>query len=81
MDSKQEIHVITQSIHFSSSSLLSKDLKIKIFETLILPVVMYGCEALSLTLREECRLRIFKNRILRQIFGLKRDENGEKIPQ
>ena len=41
--------------------------------------MLYGCEAWSLTLREECRLRIFENRILRRIFGAKRDENGEWI--
>ena len=51
--------------------------KIKIYKTIILPVVLYGCEAWSLTLREECRLRVFENRILRRIFGTKRDENGE----
>ena len=60
-----------------SSRLLSKNLKIKIYKTIILPVVLYGCEAWSLTLREECRLRVFENRILRRIFGPKRDENGE----
>ena len=42
-----------------------------------MPVVLYGCETWSLTLREECRLRVFENRILRRIFGLKTDENGE----
>jgi hypothetical protein len=42
-----------------------------------LPVVLHGCETWSLTLREEFRLRIFENRILRRIFWLKRDENGE----
>jgi len=57
-----------------SSSLLSKDLKIKIYRIIILPVVMYGCETWSLTLREECRLRVFENRMLRRIFGPKRDE-------
>jgi hypothetical protein len=41
---------------------------------MILPVVLYGCETLSLTLREEHRLRVFENRVLRRIFGLKRDE-------
>ena len=47
-------------------------------KTIILPVVLYGCETWSLTLREECRLRLFENRILRRIlFGPKRDENGE----
>ena len=42
-----------------------------------MPVVLYGWETWSLTLREECRLRVFENRILRRIFGPKRDENGE----
>jgi hypothetical protein len=41
---------------------------------IILPAVLYGCESLSLTLREEHRLRVFENRVLRRIFGLKRDE-------
>jgi len=50
------------------SRLLSKNLKIKIFKTIILSVVLYGCEAWSLTLREEYRLRVFENRILRRIF-------------
>jgi len=57
-----------------SSSLLSKNLKIKIHKTVILPVVVYGCETWSLTLREERRLRVFENRVLRSIFGHKRDE-------
>jgi hypothetical protein len=48
--------------------------KIKIYKTIILPVVLYGCETWSLTLREEHRLRIFENRVLRRIFGPKRDE-------
>ena len=55
-----------------SSSLLSKNLHIKIYRTIILPVVLYGCETWSLTLREEHRLRVFENRVLR-IFGPKRD--------
>jgi hypothetical protein len=55
-------------------SLLSKSVKIKIYTTIILPVVLYGCESWSLTLREECRLRVFENRVLRRIFGPKRDE-------
>jgi hypothetical protein len=54
--------------------LLSKNLKIKIDRTIILPVVQYGCETWSLTLREECRLRLFENRVLRRIFGPKGDE-------
>jgi len=64
-----------------SSSLLSKNLKIKIYRTIILPVVLYGCETWSLTLKEEQRLRVFENRVLRRVFGLKRDEetgNEEK---
>jgi hypothetical protein len=48
--------------------------KIKIYKTIILPVILYGCETLSLTLREEHRLRMFENRVLRRIFGPKRDE-------
>jgi hypothetical protein len=56
-----------------SSSLLSKNVKIKIYRTVILPVVLYGCESWSLTLREECRLRLFENKVLRRIFGPKRD--------
>ena len=57
-----------------SSRLLSKNLKIKIYRTIILPVVLYGCETWSLTLREERRLRVFENRVLRKVFGPKRDE-------
>jgi hypothetical protein len=57
-----------------SSSLLSKKLKIKIYRTIILPVVLYGCKTWSLTLREERRLRVFENRVLRRVFGPKRDE-------
>ena len=60
-----------------ASRLLSKNLKIKIYKTIILPVVIYGCETWSLILKEECRLRVFQNRILRRIFGPKRNENGE----
>jgi hypothetical protein len=57
-----------------SSRLLSKNLKIRIYKTIILPVVLHGCENWSLTLREEHRLRVFENRVLRRIFGPKRDE-------
>jgi hypothetical protein len=46
-----------------SSKLLCKNLKIKIYRTLILPVILYGCETWSLTLREERRLRVFENRV------------------
>jgi hypothetical protein len=51
-----------------SSRLLSRGLKIKIYRTIILPVVLYGCETWSLTLREESRLRVFENRVLRRVF-------------
>ena len=51
-----------------------QNLEIKIYRTLILPVVLYGCETGSLTLREERRLRVFKNRVLRRVLGPKRDE-------
>ena len=57
-----------------SSRLLSKNLKIKIYRTIILPVALYGCETWSLKLREVGRLRVFENRVLRRVFGPKRDE-------
>ncbi|KAJ4429974.1 hypothetical protein ANN_22178 [Periplaneta americana] len=57
-----------------SSSLLSKNLKVRIYKTVILPVVLYGCETWTLTLRDEQRLRVFENKVLRKIFGAKRDE-------
>jgi len=56
------------------SSLLSKNLKIKILRTIILPVVLYGYETWLLTLREERRLRVVENRVLRRIFGPKKDK-------
>jgi hypothetical protein len=57
-----------------SSRLLSRNVKVKIHKTIILPVVLYGCETWSLTLRKDHRLRVFENRVLRRIFGPKRDE-------
>ena len=57
-----------------SSRLLSSKLKIKVYRTIILPVVLCGCEAWSLTLREERKLRMFDNMVLRRIFGPRRDE-------
>jgi len=57
-----------------SSSLLPKYINIKIHRTAILPVLLYGCETWSLTLREEHRQKMFENRVLRKIFGSKRDE-------
>jgi hypothetical protein len=62
------------SIQNLLSCLLLKNLKIKIYKTVILPVALYGCETWSLTLREEHRLRVFENRVLRRIFGPRRDE-------
>jgi hypothetical protein len=64
------------TIRFSllSSRLLSRNVKVKIYKTIIVPVVLYGCETWSLTLREEHRLRVFENRVLRRIFGPKRDD-------
>jgi hypothetical protein len=55
-----------------SSSLLSKNLRVKIHRIIILPVVLYGCETCSLTLREERKLRVFENRVLRRIYGPRR---------
>jgi hypothetical protein len=63
-----------QSRIFLSSYLLSRNVKVKIYKTLIQPLVLYGCESWSLTLREEYRLRVFANRVLRRIFGPNRDE-------
>jgi hypothetical protein len=57
-----------------SPRLLSTNVKIKIFKSIAMPVVLYGCETWSLTLREEHRLMVFENKVLRRIFGQKRDE-------
>jgi hypothetical protein len=57
-----------------SSSLLSENLKIKIYRKIISPIVLCGCATWSITLREEYRLRVFENWVLRRIFGPKRDE-------
>jgi hypothetical protein len=57
-----------------SSQLVSKNLKIKIYDTIILPAALYGCETWSLTLRKEYRLRVFENRVLTRIFRTKREE-------
>jgi hypothetical protein len=54
--------------------LLSKNLKIKIYRTIIELVVLCGCETWSLTFREEDRLRVFEHRVLRRVFGARRDE-------
>jgi hypothetical protein len=67
---------VLATIRFSllSSRLLSGNVKVKIYKTIILPVVLYGCETWCLILREEHRLSVFENRTLRRIFGPKRDE-------
>jgi hypothetical protein len=57
-----------------SSRLLSRNVKVKIYKTIILPIVLYGCETWTLALREEHRLRVFENSILREMFGPKMDE-------
>jgi hypothetical protein len=67
---------IIQSKIFGLCVSYQKNLKIKIYKTVILPVVLYGCETWSLTLREEHRLRVFENRVLRRLFGPKREDHG-----
>jgi len=66
-----------------SSSLLSKDIRVKMYRTIILPFVLYGCETWSPTGIEEHRLRVFRNRVLRKIFGPMRDcvmgESGRRL--
>jgi hypothetical protein len=62
-----------------SSRLLSENVKVEMYKTIILPVVLFGCDTLSLTLREEHRLRVFENRVLRRIFRPRREEvTGER---
>jgi hypothetical protein len=56
-----------------SSRLLSRNIKVKIYKTVILPVLLYRCETWSLTLREEHRLNVFDNKVLRRVFRIKRD--------
>jgi len=58
----------------SQKSLLYKKIKIKIYRTIILPVVLYRCETWSLTVRVESRLKVFENKVLRRIYGPKRNE-------
>jgi hypothetical protein len=77
VDFKQEIHVIFESKYFSSR-LLSNNLKIKIYKT-ILSVILYGCETWSLILRKVRRLRVFENRIHTRKFGSRRDDSGDWI--
>ena len=56
---------VGNSFYYLVQTLLSKNLEIKIYKTIILPIVLYGCETWSLTLREDCRITIFENRVLR----------------
>jgi hypothetical protein len=72
LNSRNACYYLVQSL--LSSRLLSRNIKVKIYKTIILPVVLYGCETWSLTLREEHRWRVFENRVLRRIFRPKRDE-------
>ena len=72
MNSKNACYHSVQNI--LSFSLLSKNLKIKIYRTIIWPLVLYGCETWSVILREDGRLRVFENRVLRRIFGPKREK-------
>jgi len=65
-----------------SCRLLSRNLKFKIYRNVIFPVVLYGCETWSLTLREERKPRVFENMVLRRIFGPRRDEvTGEGMEE
>ena len=81
-DIREEIKCRINMEKILSSRLLSKKLKVKTYKTIILPVVLYGCETWSLTLRGEQRLRVFENKVLKKIFGSKRDEitgEGRKL--
>jgi hypothetical protein len=64
-------HLVLNAVPYS---LLSKNIKIKIYRTIILPVVSYGYKTWSLTLREECRVRLLENRVLKRIFESRRDK-------
>jgi hypothetical protein len=74
LNSKNACYYSVQNL--LSSRLIPKNLEIKINKTVILPLVLYGCETWSLTLRKEHRLRVFENRALRRIFGFKREVDG-----
>jgi hypothetical protein len=69
-------HKINPLKMWQSSHTLSKNIKIKIYKTIILPVVLYGCETWSLTPWEEHRVRVFENRMLKRMLGLKRKEGA-----
>jgi hypothetical protein len=66
--------IIRLLLGIDTNKRIDKNIKIRIYRAIILPLVLYGCETWSLTLREERRLRVFENRVLRRIFGKKRDE-------
>jgi hypothetical protein len=72
MDSGNACYHSDQNLLFFRLVLIN--LKIRIYKTIILPVALYGCELWTLTLREKRRLRVFENRVLRRLFGPKRDE-------
>jgi hypothetical protein len=72
LNSENACYSLVQSL--LSSRLMCRNVKVKLYKTVILPVVLYGCETWSLTLREEPRLRVFENRVLRRIYAPKRDE-------
>jgi hypothetical protein len=61
------------AIHFRTFGLFSKNLKITIPKSIIFPVDLYGCETWPLTLREEYRLGVFENKVVKRIFGPKSD--------
>jgi hypothetical protein len=61
--------------------LLSRNVKVKIYKTIIPPVVLHGCETWSITLREELILRVLENRVLRRIFGPKSNRRLEEVAQ
>jgi hypothetical protein len=66
--------MLTESLKLTTLKLLSKNTKIRIHTIITVPVVLYGCETWSLTLRKEQRLRVFENRVLRRVFGPKWDK-------
>ena len=69
--------MLSCGVEFLSFSLLPKNLKIKMYRNIIFPVVLYGCETWSRTLMEERRLRVFESRVLRRIFGPRREKVTE----
>ena len=73
-DWSQRMSVLSLGAEFWSPSLIAKNINFKIHWNIILPLVLYGCETWTLTLTEERRLRVSENRVLRRIFGLKREE-------